>query len=434
MPRTSSDSATTLNQSTRQSARAVRPKILYLVHRVPFPPDKGDRIRNYHILKFISGFADVDLACLADERVDPRASGIFSDLCLRWKVCRLPPLRRRMAVAGSIAMGRTMSEGAFQSIEMARTLADWAMSSRYDRIMVSSSAMVQYLDTPGLNATPAVVDLIDVDSEKWFSYARSSRPPLNWLYALEGRRLRRVERDLKPTVTSIVVVSDDEASLYRRVCKDTSVHAVGNGVDTQYFAGDRPSGSDSPPSCIFVGAMDYPPNIDAAIWFTQNVWVDVRRQFHDARLFIVGREPARLVRNLTAVPGVDVTGTVPDVRPWYSKATVAIAPLRIARGIQNKVLESMAMRLPTIVSPQALCGLGARADDEVLVAESAEEWKCAVSRLFQDDVLRSRIGNGGRAYVENKHSWSSRLLPLRELLTGESGIGETEFSVPQSPP
>lgn len=404
--------------------RAPRPRVLYLVHRVPYPPDKGDRIRNFHILKFLSQCANVDLACLADEPLNASATAVFDRLCQRWQICQMGPFHRRFAAAASLACGRTLSEGAFSSRDLRRVLGRWTTEMRYDAVIVSSSAMMQYLDMRELRNVRAIVDFIDVDSEKWLEYSRAAVPPLSWLFALEGKRLRKVECNLRPNVASIVLVSDDEVNLYRRECRDFPVHAVGNGVDLEYYAAMPPHDATGAFGCIFVGAMDYPPNIDAAVWFAREVWPQIGRRFKQARFLIVGRNPSKSVRKLATIPGVEVTGTVADVRPWYAESAVAVAPLRIARGIQNKVLEAMAMSLPTVVSPQALCGLSARPGDEVLVANSPDDWTEDVCRLLHDRSLRGQIGHAGRRYVERHHSWSNRLRPFEDLLHAQIPPGQ----------
>jgi polysaccharide biosynthesis protein PslH len=393
----------------------VRASVLYLVHRVPFPPDKGDRIRNFHILKFLSTFADVHLACLADEPLALSADSVLNTYCSRWHCSFLNPVGRRFRSMASIATGATFTEGAFYSANLLRVLQQWGSMTDYSAIVLSSSAMLQYLDLAVLKNTPAIVDLIDVDSEKWLEYSRSGPPVLKWIYALEGQRLRQVERSLRPNVAAIVVVSENEAALYRSVCGDGPVRAIGNGVDFSFF--ERQA---LPPAnqlrCVFAGAMDYRPNVDAALLFSHAVWPAIRAAIPQAQFVIVGRNPVKAVRQLCTIPGVEVTGTVPDVRPWYANAAVAVAPLRMARGVQNKVLESMAMHLPTVVSSQALAGLSAIPESEVLVADTPEQWQLAVRRLLDDSELRQRVGQAGRQYVERNHSWELRLAPLRTLI------------------
>jgi sugar transferase (PEP-CTERM/EpsH1 system associated) len=273
--------------------------------------------------------------------------------------------------------------------------------------------MVPYLRLPELRRLPAVVDLVDVDSQKWLDYARASRGPRAWLHAAEGRRLRRLERDLPGWCRAVTLVSQAEADLYRTFCRPGPVYAVTNGCDLEYF---QPAAGTAGQDCVFVGALDYPPNIDGVVWFVQEAWPALRQRHPDLKLQLVGRRPAPAVTRLGAVPGLEVVGQVPDVRPYVARAGVVVVPLRLARGVQNKVLEALAMAKATVASPQALEGLQARVGQDVLAASTPDEWVGAIDRLLGDAALRRQLGTAGRAYVEARHRWDVCLEPLAEIL------------------
>jgi sugar transferase (PEP-CTERM/EpsH1 system associated) len=390
-----------------------RPDILYVVHRVPYPPDKGDRIRTFHLLKSLSQRATVHLACLADE---PPAEGAIEALqgyCERVAVIRLSRWSRWPRTLGSLALGRTATEGAFHSPALHATLRQWARRTRFHAALASSSSMVPYLRIAELRDVPTVIDLIDVDSQKWLDYADADRGPRAWLYRTEGRRLRRLERSLPSWARAVTVVSEAEAELYRGFCPGETIQAISNGVDLDAF---RPAHSIDEQGCIFVGALDYRPNVDGACWFCQEVWPEVRRRHPQATVSLVGRHPAPAVRRLGRLPGVEVIGTVPDVRPYLASAAVAVVPLRIARGIQNKILEAMAMGKAVVASPEALTGLRAELDVDAMAASTPSEWIEAVSRLLDDEILRRRLGAAGRRYIENHHHWDACLEPFATLL------------------
>jgi sugar transferase (PEP-CTERM/EpsH1 system associated) len=211
----------------------------------------------------------------------------------------------------------------------------------------------------------------------------------------------------------VTLVGEAEADLYRQFCAPGAVHAVTNGVDLDYF---RPGPEAEGPACVFVGALDYLPNVDAAEWFCREVWPEIVRRRPGAKFLLVGRRPAPAVQRLAEVPGVEVVGQVPDVRPHVARAAVTVVPLRIARGIQNKALESLAMARPTVVSPQTLGGLRAEPGVHLLRAATPEEWVGAVLRLFDDPELRHRLGAAGRRYVEENHHWDRCLRPFAGLL------------------
>jgi sugar transferase (PEP-CTERM/EpsH1 system associated) len=393
-------------------ARAARPAVLYLVHRLPYPPDKGDRIRAFHVLRHLAGEAAVHLACLADEPADEDAVRALHGHCERVAVVRLGPARWAHALA-SLALAGTVTEGAFHSAALRSVVRDWARTTPFRACLASASSMVPYLRLPELRGVPAVVDLVDVDSQKWLDYAAASRGPRAWLYRTEGSRLRRLEGSLPGWVRAVTLVSDAEADIYRGFCPDGPVHVVTNGVDLEYF---RPWPGPVEPACVFLGALDYRPNVDGVCWFCDAVWPQLRERRPGTKLYLVGRQPAPAVRRLAACPGVEVVGPVPDVRPYLARAAVAVVPLRLARGVQNKVLEALAMGKATVVSPQARAGLRVEPGAEVLVASSPGEWTEAVGRLLDDEGLRDRLGAAGRRRVEEQNCWRRCLEPLTALL------------------
>lgn len=400
-----------------------RPHILYLVHRVPYPPDKGDRIRAFHLLRWLSGRATVHLACLADEPVDAAAVAALGRWCTRVAVVRLGPWSRRARAVGSLARGRTVTEGAFIAPALRATLRHWARQTRFHAALASASSLVPYLRQDELRGVPAVIDLVDVDSQKWLDYAAAGRGPRAWLHRLEGGRLRRLERALPGWARAVTLVSAAEADLYRDRVGPGPVHAVTNGVDLDAF---RPDPDADERGCVFVGVLDYRPNVEGVGWFCREVWPEVRRRSPDAVLRLVGRSPALAVRRLAGRPGVELVGPVPDVRPYLAGAAVAVVPLRIARGVQNKVLEALAMGKALVASPQALAGLGLEAGVHVLAASSPAEWAGAVVRLLEDPALRQRLGLAGRRHVEAHHRWETCLEPFGTLLGLPGSPGPAE--------
>jgi polysaccharide biosynthesis protein PslH len=392
-----------------------RPRLLYVTHRVPYPPDKGDRIRCYNIVRYLAARADLHLACLADEPLHPEARAALGPLCRALEVVPLGGLRWFRAGC-SLLTGGTVSEGAFSSPELARVIRAWADEGPFDAALASASSVAPYLMQPALRDVPAVVDLMDVDSQKWHDYADSNWGPKSWLYRLEGVRLRRLEQRLAAWARALLLVAPAEAELFRRVLPACEPSVVTNGVDLEYFRPGTDRVAEEASRCVFVGALDYLPNVDGVGWFCRDVWPAVRRRRPDATLALVGRNPVPEVRALGEVPGVEVVGGVPDVRPHVARAAVTVVPLRIARGVQNKVLESLAMAKPTVVSPAPLQGLQAVPGEHLLVAENVEQWADHLASLFEDAGQRRRLGAAGRAYVEENHSWERCLAPLAGFL------------------
>jgi sugar transferase (PEP-CTERM/EpsH1 system associated) len=312
----------------------------------------------------------------------------------------------------SLAVGKTASEGAFDSPKLRQSLKTWTQENQYRACIVSSSGMTPYLRMAKLQEVPAIVDLVDVDSQKWLDYAATSRPPRSWLYRLEAQRLRRLESGLPAWARAVTLVSEAEADLFRQFARPGRVEVISNGVDLNYF---QPR-SEAESGCVFTGALDYWPNVEGINWFCREVWPEIHHQQGTTRLSIVGRRPTSVVRRLETIPGVDLIGEVPDVRPYYARAAVVVAPLRIARGIQNKLLEAMAMNKALVASPACLQGVHAQPDVHLLRANSAKDWQQTILRLIDSPGLRRQLGQAGRRFAEEHHRWDHCLEPLGRLL------------------
>ncbi len=388
-------------------------KLLYLVHRLPYPPDKGDRIRAFHVLRFLADRAEVHLACLADEPVGSDVLPALREHAARVAIVPIGRWARWSQGLLSLARGRTATEGAFRRAGLRQIIRQWTSETRYAGVLASASSMTPYLRTPELEDVPAVVDLVDVDSQKWFDFAAASWGVKRWLYRLEGRRLRGLERGLPGWARAVTLVSEAEARLYRQFCAPGRVEAVGNGVNLEYF---RPGSEATEPSCVFVGALDYHPNVEGVNWFCREVWPGVRAAQPRAKLLLVGRRPAPKVRWTARLPGVELVGQVPDVRPYLARAAVAVVPLRIARGVQNKVLEALAMAKAVIASPECLKGLHARPGVHLRAASTPSEWRRVVLELLRSLSLRQALGAAGRRFVEQHHRWDTCLAPLAAIL------------------
>lgn len=388
-------------------------RILYLVHRVPYPPNRGDRIRSYHLLRYLAERAEVHLATLADEPVPTTTVTELNRLC---KAVAIEPLgaTRWLRAATSLATGGSATEGLFRSAALRSKIRDWARRKPFDAVVVFCSSMMQYADMGELSGLPVVVDLVDVDSQKFYDYAHVRRGPKRWLYQWEGRRLRKLEQSLPTRVRAVTLVSEAEADIYRAFCPNACTLAIPNGVDLEYFQPRDPS---SPrPRCVFVGALDYPPNIEGIRWFCREAWPLILNNCPQATLAVVGRNPDPTVAKLAELPGVEVHASVPDIRPHLADASVTVAPLQIARGVQNKVLEAMAMARPVIASPGAAEGLHVVAGSDLLIASTAEEWASAVCGTLNDTQRQQALGAAGRRFVESRHDWEHCLGRFAEVL------------------
>ncbi|MBB3223809.1 TIGR03087 family PEP-CTERM/XrtA system glycosyltransferase [Pseudoduganella umbonata] len=393
--------------------------LLLLVHRIPYPPNKGDKIRSWHLLRHLAARYRVHLATFVDDPDDWQYVANVRQLCASSHFAPLNPTRARLRSLRALLANRALSLDYYSD----RSTRTWVQRTMRDagieRVVVFSSPMAQYMhDVPGVRR---VVDLCDVDSEKWRAYADKKSWPASLLYGYEANRLLRYEREVAANSDAALFVSAPEAALFRTLAPESAsrIGWFGNGVDTVYFSPDAvhanpyPSGENA---LVFCGAMDYWPNVDAVQWFAHEVLPLLRARMPHTSFFIVGARPAPEVQALANLPGVTVTGTVPDVRPYVAHAALSVAPLRVARGIQNKVLEAMSMGKAVVVSPQALEGIDAAAGSEVLLAEHATDVANTIVAALSDGVLRAALGRAARARIEASYGWDARLAPLDALL------------------
>ncbi len=390
-------------------------RILYLVHRTPYPPNRGHRIRSFHWLDYLAARGEVHLAFLAETLPPEETMVELQQRCVQVAAAPVDKRKRWVRAAAALAGGRTLTEGLFASPRLRQVVNRWTNETRFDVAVAFCSSMVQYLDAPGLTGVAKVVDLVDVDSQKWFDYAEHARGLKRWVFGVEGRRLRRLEQRLPEVAEAITLVSQPEVDLYRGFCPTKNVHAVGNGVDLDYFC-PLPGGERETTTCVFVGALDYRANVDGIAWFVERIWPAVRRRRPEARLRLVGSNPGSAIRRVASAPGVELIGEVPDVRPYVAEAAVSVVPLRVARGVQNKVLESLAMGKAVIASPQGLEGLELEPDVHVCRAATEAEWTDGLWALLADAGLRAQLGCAGRAQVERRYNWSTQLEPLGTIL------------------
>jgi sugar transferase (PEP-CTERM/EpsH1 system associated) len=397
------------------------PDLLYLTHRMPYPPNKGDKIRSYHMLKYLSRHFRVHLGCFIDDADDLRHIDAVRALCVDTCFIQRGGATARLRSLRGLVTGQALSLPYFQDSQL-QTWVDHVLASQpIARALVFSAPMAQYLPASGTAAAPrALVDLVDVDSEKWLQYSAAARWPLSLLYRREAQRLLAWERAVCQRSDGVTFVSEAEAALFRRRAPEAAGKPdyFHNGVDAAYFSPHHAHATpydDGATVLVFTGAMDYRPNIDAVDWFARSVVPLLRRHFPALLFYIVGRGPSAGVRRLASLPGVVVTGAVPDVRPYLQHAVMAVAPLRIARGVQNKVLEAMAMQKLVVASPEALEGIRAQPGVDVLLAGDADGFVRQISLQLKGRANRS-IGHAARQRVLQDYCWDKNLARLGAML------------------
>jgi sugar transferase (PEP-CTERM/EpsH1 system associated) len=398
--------------------------ILFLAHRVPFPPNRGDKIRSHHLLRKLASMGRVHVGCFAEGDEDHSGIAELADLAASHCVVnRTKPLT--LAGAQAVLTGKPVSLTGFYSGK----LKDWVRETliRYpvDAIVVFSGQMGQYIPADFKGRT--VIDLCDVDSAKFEGYAEAGERV--WLNAREARLLALEETRLAERCDVTTLISDAEAALFLSRQTGPSlpdVRVIGNGIDAHVFdpAKVEPHpvlAGTAGPHFVFTGQMDYRPNEAAAQWAIEHFLRTARERWAEAEIHVVGRNPTAALKAHSQTPGVRVWGEVPDVKPFLAGASCVIAPLQIARGVQNKVLEAMAMARPVLLTPEAATGIDAR-DGKHWMVESADAalWVARYEALRSDGSARQTLGQSARAFVLEHHTWDAMLAPLEELVRPNS--------------
>jgi sugar transferase (PEP-CTERM/EpsH1 system associated) len=392
-------------------------KILYLVHRLPYPPNKGDKVRSYHLLRHLAERHQVYLGTFVDDPDDEQHVDTLRQWCADVHAVRLHPLRARISsLAGLLGQG-ALTLRYYRSADLRHWVDQTLARESIGTAVVFSSSMAQYAE--GRKGLQMLVDFVDVDSAKWTAYADRHPWPMSRLYLREGQALLTYERKIACQSERAFFVTEAEVGLFSSLAPECAhrLQVVGNGVDADFFCPDPARESPFAASelpLVFTGAMDYWPNIDAVQWFVAEMLPRLRDSWPNARFHIVGRSPSAAVRAL-ASEAVNVTGTVPDVRPFLQHAAAVVAPLRLARGIQNKVLEAMAMARPVVAAGQCVGPIHATPGVHLLAATAAQDYVESVASVLRDRKQAIELGDAARAYVLARFGWAPRLAPLIDL-------------------
>jgi sugar transferase (PEP-CTERM/EpsH1 system associated) len=392
-----------------------RMTVLMLCHRIPYPADKGDKIRNLHLLRALQQVADVTVGCFIDSRFDLQyekqlASEIKELFCIY-----RPPQAGMVHALKSFFNGHAITTAWYSDSRMQAWVAQKIREN--DRVLVTSSAMVQYCLKKRLPSY-SVVDLVDVDSDKWLQYSKSSAWFSRWLFRREAKLIAQIETRAAEHFDAVTFVSEKEADFFRNYHPEidsTKIYGVSNGVDCSYFSpAQMASNKLVIGQIIFTGEMNYKPNVEAVIWFVTQVWPSILHHLPHASFVIVGRNPTAAIQSFHGHQKIHVTGRVDDVRPWLDNSALVIAPMLLARGIKNKVLEAMAMAKPLVVTEEAMLGLQhLPTSNALIIANSAVEFAEACIHLLSRDKAHIQ---SHRDYVQNNFSWQHRLAPIFSLL------------------
>lgn len=396
-------------------------RVLVLTHRLPYAPNRGDRIRAHHLIRHLARHATVELLSLVHDREEAAHASEMSYLAAV-TVAAVPVMRNRgraiLALGGTIPLTHVLLD----SPRMATAIDEIAATRRPDVVLAYCSGMAQYLFHPALRDIPAVLDMVDVDSRKWADLERTTRAPKSWIFRREAKRLGAFEERAVARAYTTLAVNERERDTLAELAPKARLAVVPNGIDVSYF---RPQGPPATrPIVVFCGVMNYEPNAHAAVWFADEVWPLVRARHPEAEFQIVGSDPASNVQRLAERgSGIHVTGRVSDVRPHLWSAAVAVAPLWVARGLQNKVLEAQAAGLPCVVTPPVAAGLPPTSREACRVGASPESFAEHVNQLLaMDGASRRRLA--ADAQVESL-DWSTQLAPVTGILEQAAATGRS---------
>ncbi len=387
-------------------------KILYVCHRFPYPPRRGGKIRPFNMIRHLSARHEVTVASLARSQHEADEAAGIAPFCAGYDVARVSTPTQTLRMLARLPTPTPSSMGYFYSPQLAAAIRRRLREQRPDLIFVHCSSVAQYV--AGVRDIPKVLDFGDMDSQKWLEYARFTRAPRRYGYWLEGTKLEHEERRLASRFDFCTATTRAEWETLSKLAPGVASDWFPNGVDADYFAPDT-AGYD-PDTLSFVGRMDYYPNQEAMFSFCSAVWPRLRAQQPRLKLVIVGADPSPAVRKLGELPGVTVTGAVPDVRPYVRGSALMVAPLNIARGTQNKILESMAMAVPVVCSRLAAGGVDAVPGEHLTVATTPESYVRVILRILRNPQERQRLAQAGRARVLSHHAWPSSMRRLDDIL------------------
>ena len=388
-------------------------KILYVCHRFPFPPKRGGKIRPFNMIKHLSARHEVTVASLVRSQTEANEGAGIAPHCARYEMGRVSNPVQTLRMVARLPTSTPSSFGFFYSPALAKRIQTLLATERFDLIFVHCSSVASYVSQ--VSDIPKILDFGDMDSQKWLEYARYKPFPLSIGYWLEGRKLQREEMRLARNFDVCTATTRAEWETLQSYGTGVATDWFPNGVDADYFAPtDVAYDADT---ISFIGRMDYYPNQECMFEFCRATLPLLKQKRPGIKLLIVGADPTPAVRRLAEIPGVTVTGSVPDVRPFIRRSAAMVAPLNIARGTQNKILEAMAMGVPVISSRIAAAGVDAVAEEHLLVGSTAAEYANAILRILDNPQERARLAHAGRERMLSHHAWPRSMQRLDRIIS-----------------
>ena len=382
-------------------------KILYLSHRIPYPPNKGDKIRSFNEVKYLSKKYIVDLITFADNPRDLKYSQNLKQYCRKIKVFSLNTKKAKLKGIISLLYGKSITQGYFYSKKFQDTFNHWTKTEHYDSIICFSSPMAEYIFRSESTFKNLTMDFCDLDSDKWLQYSKKKKFPASLLFKTEAARLLKYEKKVNQAFNNSIFVSNKEADLFFKYFpKAKNITVIPNGVDHDYFnpAQIKESNTFNHPMIMFSGAMDYYANVDGVLWFTKQILPEIKKDIPNIQFYIVGSNPAPEVCALNKNPSITVTGFVKDIRQYYKAADLCVIPLRIARGVQNKVLEALSMDKPVLSTSTAVQGLCPGVKTVLQIEDDPVKFARKTTRL-----IKKHSKAGARQFILDHYNWENSL-------------------------
>ena len=387
-------------------------KILFISQRLPYPPIRGDKIRGFNLVKGLSERHDVSVVSFIRTTKEMADVETLKQYCASVDVCMLSEWKSKLNACLGVFSTKPLTLSWYYSKQLWDIVQKKIRDEKFDLLFVMCSSMAQYVFD---NDNPKIIDLVDVDSEKWIQYANRTSFPYSWVYSLEAKRLRRYEKDINKIFNNCLVVTEEEKKIFSSFSLyPDKITAISIGIDEEYFKPLLEEYTSN--TIVFTGAMDYFPNIDAMIFFCKEILPLVKEKLPDVILYIVGSSPTQEVQRLANNKDIIVTGYVDDTRPYIGKSAVCVVPLRVAQGIQNKILEAMSMGIPVVTTSFGNKGVGAEEDKEIVVADDKNKFAEKVVEILQNRILRDQLSRNGKQLIGQRYSWKRVTDELNELI------------------
>lgn len=399
--------------------------ILFISHRIPYPPNKGDKIRSFNQIKYLSRFHRIFLATLLESPSDREYIGGLERLCEA--ICAVQP-NKGTRLWQALSASKPFSVSYFYHKKVQRFIDDLLEKESIDIIVCFCSSIAEYVfQTPRyrenrLSGVRLIMDYVDLDSDKWLQYSQYSLFPLNIIHRIEYKRLFEYEKTINKKFDASIFVAKREMALFqRRYPRANRLHVIPNGVDIEYFrpapeSSERTRADNSSPILVFTGAMDYFANVDGVVWFSSHIFPKIKQAFPQALFYVVGSNPSQAVQSLAKDGNIRVTGFVEDIRDYYQMADICVIPLRIARGLQNKVLEAMASAKAVVATPDASEGIVCEHGTDILIADNAESFAKEVITLLKNKQNQDRIGQNAFNNIEHNYNWEINMNKLDKII------------------